>query len=56
MMWFDKDKTLRIAAITKANGDAVMTWLDKDGKQRMNASTKADGTAILPTTDLKPEP
>lgn len=38
MTWLDKDKKLRIAAATLANGTAIVQWLDKDEKTRIAAA------------------
>ena len=54
MAWLDKDGKRRIAAGTRADGEASVTWYDKDEKLRIAAGTSDNGTVVLPTEDLNP--
>jgi hypothetical protein len=53
VVWRDKDEKDRIAAGTRADGDASVVWVDKDGKNRIVAGTRADGTVLYPTATGK---
>ena len=44
--WLDKDKKMRISAVTDG-GLAEVSWFDKNGKARIEASTIAQGDASV---------